>query len=275
MTPSLPPSPNIPTPLRRVAQAMNFQCLREAAPPVFVTMDHRAVLVAGWAAHRQGLFDPAAPPLLVRLDAHLDMGERPRPWAMERRQLTDLDAVHALANDQRHDDGGWVITAMQWGLVSDVATFFVHDYHRFPGDDAAYPDHTTAEHRLWTYGSLSDWQAARARGARKAATLASELGLDGEAPAAPRRPLWVDIDLDFATRRAGDDSVSEWTAADWEAELGPASPGGDALGHALRHATLVTLSLEPWFCGGMGAAGRLSEGLSAATARWGDWFSGL
>lgn len=263
-----------PTPLGCVAQAMNFQCLRAADPPVLATLDHRAVLLVAWAAQRQGLFDADDPPLLVRLDAHPDMGERPRPWAMERPLLTDTDAVMALANDQRSDDGGWAITAMQWGLARDVATFFVHDYHRFPGDDGAYTDHRGIEHRLWTYASFAAWREALARGSRKAESLARELGLDGDTPAPPRRRLWVDIDLDFATRRDGDDErIREWTAQDWADELGGAV--GEPLAHALRHATLVTLALEPWFCGGMGAAGRLADGLKAATRRWGPWFEQL
>ncbi len=252
------------TPLGRLCQYMNFERIHDT-PPVIVTQDHRAVLVAAWAAARQGLFGGRAP-LLVRLDAHPDMGEKPRPWAWEKSQLTDLDSVHAIANDQRHDDGGWVISAMQFGLAGDVASFFVHDYHRFPGDNNSYTDHTGTEHRLWTFNNINTAREKSNAGVWRVQTL-FELLNDKNVP------LWLDIDLDFATRRAEDDSIREWSADDWNQEL--SDDALNILTNTFDRASLVTIATEPWFCGGLGAMGRIAEGFKHILAAKGGWLSKL
>lgn len=238
---------------------MLFSRIRES-PPVFVCQEHRAVLLAAWAAERQGLFGEGAAPFLVRLDAHPDMGERPRHWAHERSLATTFESTFELIEQQRPDDGGWVVTAMQWGLCAGVATFFVHDYHRMPLDNAPYDDHLGAAHPLWTFGSFRealDRGFARGRGRR----LAWELGLDPEtgAFAGQGPPLWVDIDLDFATHRRDDGSPLAWTAEDWERELGGAV--GALLDGLLRRARLVTIATEPEFCGGMAGCGAVAREL--------------
>jgi hypothetical protein len=241
---------------------MNFRPLHDT-PPVLVTEDHRAVLVAGWAAHRQGLFGTQAP-LLVRFDAHLDFGERPRHWTWERAQLTDLDTVHALANDQRHDDGGWTLTAMQWGLVADMATAFVHDYHRFPGDCGPYTDHRGIGHQLATWDDLATLAREPHRNPA-VESLRRELLDTGE----PSRPLWLDIDLDFATRRVDSGEPTPWTPAEWDQHLGPDAVA--LLASWFRRASLVTIATEPSFCGGLEACGRIAGELSRRLAPHGDW----
>ncbi len=249
--------PDALTPLGALCRYAGFERIHRD-PPVVVTMDHRAVLVAAWAARRQGLFG-AEPPLLVRFDAHPDMGERPRPWAWEHARMTDLDSALAIANGQRSDDGGWAISAMQFGLCRDVATFFVHDYHRFPGDDGAYDDHLGTEHHLYTFGGIREMRNSRAA--------------DAVAGAIATRPVWFDIDLDFATRRGEDDSVRIWSEEDWALEF-----DDDALAFVAQvaeRAALVTVATEPWFCGGLGACGAIAEGLKAAMAPVTRMFEGL
>lgn len=246
------------TPLGRLSQYMNFRRLCDD-PPVLATEDHRAVLVVAWAARKQQAFGDGEPPLLLRFDAHPDLGERPRPWAHEAAQLTDLDSVHAIVNDQRHDDGGWVISAMQFGLAMDVATFFVHDYHRFPGDEGCYDDHRGARHELWTYGSLRSWRTAVAEGKGKALRLGQRLD-----QAMRRGALWVDFDLDFATAREGDDAVRLWTDEEWKAEFPDAEVA--LLAEAIESAGLVTIASEPAFCLGLKGAGTVAERLKRLPA---------
>lgn len=253
------------TPLGRLGQYMNFWRIHDA-PPVLATMDHRAVLVAAWAARRQGLFGDALP-LLVRFDAHLDLGERPRPWAWEAAQLTDLDAVHALVNDQRLDDGGWVNAAMQFGLAGDVVTLGVHDEQRLPTDNEPCTDHLGRSHELATYPTMGALRAAADRSPRVAA-LWGRIADDVSA-----EPLWVDFDLDFATRRLDDAHVRPWTAGEWQA----AFPGEDVrlLARLIGRARLVTIATEPEFCGGHGAVGIIAEGLRALVAPHGPWLERL
>lgn len=241
-------------PLGRLCQYMNYWRIHER-PPVVVTMDHRASLVTAWAAAREGLFHGRAP-LLLRLDAHPDMGESPRPWAHEAALLTDLDAVHALVNDQRHDDGGWVNGAMEFGLAGDVVTCFVHEYHRFPGDDRPQVDHRGDKHHIAIFESLK-------------AFLDAATGEWHDADV----PLWLDLDLDFATRRLEDDSIALWTDADWHAEFPPQVV--KFFVQALRRAALVTIATEPEFCGGLAACGETAERLKQCFASEGDWFARL
>lgn len=249
------------TPLGRLCQYANFERLHDV-PPVVATMDHRAVVAVAWAAMRQGILDPANPPLLLRFDAHPDIGERPRPWSWEKSQLSDLDSVLAICNAHRHDDGGWVMAALQFGLCGDVATFFLHDYHRFPGDDGGdHPDHEGRPHRMHSFASLRqmlDRDSPRARSLRDAVAT---------------RPLWIDIDLDFATRRAEDDSVRAWDADDWNAEFGKRETAW--FGEALSRASLVTVALEPWFCGGMEPCGRIAASMKRRFAACTDLFGRL
>jgi len=231
------------TPLGRLCQYANFERLHDA-PPVVATMDHRVVVAVAWAAMRQGILDAANPPLLVRFDAHPDMGERPLAWADEKARMTDLDSVLAACNAHRHDDGGWAVAAMQLGLCGDMATFFLHDYHRFPGDDGEYEDHEGSSHRMHAFASVREMLD---RGATRARALQDAM---------VTRSLWIDIDLDFATRRAVDDSVRAWSDDDWRAEFGARELAW--LGDALARASLVTIALEPWFCGGVEACGKIA-----------------
>ncbi len=251
------------SPLGRVAQCMNFERIADA-PPTLVTMDHRAVLVAAWAAKLERRFGDRAP-LLVRLDAHPDMGEKPRPWVCEKNQLTDIDSVHAIVNATRHDDGGWVMAGMQYGLAGDVVTFFVHDYHRYPGDAGPLLDHEGATHRLWTYPSVRDL-LDQPSSRRRHADLRERLANIEE-------PLWFDIDLDFATNRMEDGTPIPWNEEEWDLLLDAESRA--LLACCLRRASLVTIALEPWFCGGLGACGKIATNLKRAFAPHGDWFSGL
>lgn len=251
------------TPLGRLAGWPNFRriCGR---PPVFVVEDHRAVQQVAWAAQRQGVFGGAVP-LLLRFDAHPDMGERPRPWDWEKSRMTDLDAVASLVNDQRTDDGGWVMAAMQLGLAQDVATFFVHDYHRFPYDSEPFIDHTGATHRLWTFANLREHlDGKHARLSR---------GADAAIDSAPAH--WVDIDLDFATRRICDETgaIRTWDESDWAAEFGEREVEWFAA--CLSRASLVTIATEPEFCGGLGGVGRIAEAFKSRFAGSGEWFATL
>lgn len=225
------------TPLGRVDQLMNFARIHDE-PPMVMTMDHRAVLVAAWAAHREGRFgvardgEPAAP-LLVRFDAHPDMGEKPRAWAWERARLQHPEEVHALVNAQRHDDGGWIIAAMQYGFASDILTFFVHDYHRFPGDNGAYHDHRGREHRLATWSALHEFLGADAAPARHWR----------EAVAEPDATLWIDFDLDFATVRIDEaGNVRPWNDEEWRAAFPPAAV--EWLAGLLERAALITVATD-------------------------------
>lgn len=243
------------TPLGKLAQAMNVEQLPSPNPPVLVTMDHRAVLVAAWAAQRQGLFPK--PPLLFRLDAHPDMGERPRPWAYEKSLLTDLDSVTAVVNSTRIDDGGWVIPAMQWGFCDSVYSAFVHEYHRFEGDSSPYRDAFGDEHALFTSsdftGAFERFQRARNR--------------------EPNRPVWVDIDLDFATTRNENGSPCPWSAQEWERTF-PAEQLKQ-FAEIAAGASLVTLCLEPWFCGGVEACGKIARQFEDRLSPYTTVFTGL
>jgi hypothetical protein len=257
------PLPDGLSPLGRVAQCMNFERIGEK-PPTLVTMDHRAVLVAAWAAKFEGRFDGRLP-LLVRLDAHPDMGEKPRPWVWEKEQLADLDTVHAIVNATRHDDGGWVIAAMQYGLAGDVATFFVHEYHRYPGDEGPYVDHLGDRHRLWSLPSVKHL-IENSEKRRRCGELLDRLR-------EPDEPIWFDIDLDFATNRHEDGSPVAWRERDWAEMLDDASR--ELLAGCLSRAKLVTIAMEPWFCGGVAECGGIAAGLKRAFAPYGDWFSRL
>jgi hypothetical protein len=253
------------TPLGRLGQYMNFWRIHDE-PPVLVTMDHRAVLVAAWAARRQGLFG-AAMPLLVRFDAHLDLGERPRPWAWEAAQLTDLDAVHAMVNDQRLDDGGWVNAAMQFGLAGDVATLGVHDEQRLPTDNDACTDHLGRAHELATFPTLGALREAAGR-SRRVASLWERIN-----EGAATEPLWLDFDLDFATRRLDDTRVRPWTAGEWQVAFPEQDVG--LLARLIGRARLVTIATEPEFCGGHGAVGVIAGDLRALLEPHGPWLERL
>lgn len=241
-------SPHL-TPLDAAARSMLFARVGDD-PPTLLTQEHRTALVAGWAAGRSGLFG-GEPPLLARFDAHLDFGERPRDWAGEIGRLTTLESVMAEANAQREDDGGWAMTAMQWGLAGDMATFFVDAAHRFPLDNAPFDDFRGGRHRLWTYGSLAEWlddPAPRAAALREA--LAT-------------RPLWLDIDLDFATICDDDQPdpprPTPWGEAEWKAAF--PDPARELLLDWTRRARLITLATEPEFCGGLAHVGQIAHGL--------------
>lgn len=244
-------------PLGKACQAMNFQLIHES-PPTIVTMDHRGVLVPAWAAQVDGIFPKIKSssskiqnslnpfcgnkaPLLLRWDAHPDLGEKPRPWAWEKSLLKDLDAVTSITNRQRHDDGGWVISAMQFGLAGDVLSGGVHEYHRFDGDSEPYEDHKGQRHFLKTTSRLS--------------CLLKEFDRYCEKFGEPEC-IWFDIDLDFATNRFEDDSVLAWSEDEWKENF----PDDELKRWAeiLNRSSLITLSLEPWFCGGVEPCGFLA-----------------
>ena len=232
-------------PLGRVARLANFRPVG-TEPPAIATEDHRAVLVAAWAARQQGLFGDDSP-LLVRLDAHPDLGEKPRPWAWEQSLLRTVEDVLAVANMQRPDDGGWACSAMQFGLSRGVATFFLHDYHRFPGDDGDYTTHDGRDCELWSFASIAQFLR---RESRKAARLHAAI---------ERGPVWLDIDLDFATTRDADGRPLPWTEEDWRAAF---PPGARAwLAEVVERAALVTIASEPEFCGGWRGVARVVDGL--------------
>ncbi len=222
---------------------------------MLVTMDHRAVLVAAWAALQQGVFKEEA--LLLRLDAHPDMGERPRPWEYEKSLLTDLDSVSAIVNATRLDDGGWVIPALQWGFAKNVYSAFVHQYHRFPGDCSPYKDHLGTLHTLYT---SSGCQEVLAR---------FQHAVDCE----PNRPRWVDVDLDFATTRLQNGNPRPWTNAEWEEQFPPEALQQFAA--FAQSANLITISLEPWFCGGVEACGKIAREFQARLSPYTTAFHGL
>lgn len=242
------PSPDGLTPLGRLGQLANYR-VASRDPWTLVFEDHRSSLVAAWAAWRQGVLGGRAP-VLIRFDAHLDLGERPRPWAWERDLAGTLDDAVAIANSQRHDDGGWAATALQWGQAAAMATFFVHEYHRFPGDSTPYLAHDGRRVPMWTFGDLA--------GARDEAPHRWERFL--ESVEDPGTPLWLDIDMDFATRRDGD-TVTPWTDEDWEDELG--GEAADLLRGWFARASLVTIATEPDFTGGLKAVGTVAERLAA------------
>lgn len=259
------------TPLGRLSQYMNFRRIRDD-PPVVVTTDHRAVLVAGWAAREQGFFRGEMP-ALVRLDAHPDAGERPRPWSSERAALTDLDEVHAIANAQRHDDGGWLIAAFQFQLARQSLNLFVHDVHRFPGDNDPYQDDFGVDHPMATFESIYDFLESTAsshRTKRFAHSIGYELdtGWTDKGP-----PLWVDIDLDFATHPVSEGQIPPWSDEDWERSFFPTAV--DFLAGAFERAALVTIATEPEFCGGLEACGKIARRLKAAIGSRGQWLERL
>jgi len=254
------------TPLGRLCQYANFQRIGDE-PPTVVTMDHRMVVPIAWAAQRQGLFGNQAP-ILVRLDAHPDVGERPRPWPWEKTQLTNLDSVISLLNQHRLDDGGWVISALQFGLASQVLTFFVHDYHRFEGDTGPYRTFDGVERQLATYKSIDEFLTSKTPAAFDSVKDAGTVQ-DFQ----PSSPIWVDIDLDFATERSEDDSPRVWTDEEWCANFGPASC--DFLGRLIEHAALVTVATEPEFCGGHIGVGKIVTGLRSRNKALAMFFKNL
>lgn len=234
-------------PLGRVARLANFRAIA-AAPPAIAVEDHRAVLVAAWAARAQGAFG-SRPPLLVRFDAHPDLGEKPRDWAWEESRLRTVEDALSVANEQRVDDGGWACSALQFGLASGAATFFVHDYHRFPGDDAPLRTHRGVDAPLWCFPGVAAFLASdspKARSLRRALD-------DAEA-------LWIDIDLDFATARIDDDGrVRLWSGDEWRAAFAPEVVG--EIARWMGKAVLATFSSEPEFCLGWEGAGRIAAEL--------------
>ena len=242
------------TPLGKLSQAMNFQRLPCPRIPTLVTLDHRAVLVAAWAALQEELFSSV--PDLFRLDAHLDMGEKPRPWQYEESLLTNLDAVQNVVNSTRVDDGGWVIPAIQWGFCRHVYSGCIHEYHRFPGDNGTLRDYRGGEHHLNTESSLSGLLQRYAQSRHSSV------------------PLWVDIDLDFATTRQPDGSVTVWTEQEWDAQF-PSEVAHQFAELIHTRAALVTIALEPWFCGGVYACGLIAREFEHRMKSHTDVFNGL
>ena len=72
-------------------------------------------------------------------------------------------------------------------------------------------------------------------------------------------PVWLDLDLDFATNRDDSNNITTWTQEDWDRVF--TEECCQRFAEIAESASLITISLEPWFCGGMSECGKIAVGL--------------
>jgi hypothetical protein len=250
--------------LEAFGEMMNVRQINQAGQlPTFCYEDHRTAIIAIWAALQDGIF--SRPPVLVRFDAHADVGELPQDWAALKRDMTSIENVMRIANSLRPDDGGWVKAALELGLISNVISFYVNDHTGGKHQEHCSHDGTTHQ-MIWLskvrdtlsyQGDLVD----RAK-AKCLQDIYEAMSWDPD----PRQggftgpAYWFDIDFDFATHRLPADFGSmPWRQTDFarEFDCNPLTYGHSMprfLTSLLHHSRLLTMATEPSYSCGLAGA---------------------
>ncbi len=255
------------TQLQALSLCAGYQVSRPNGQRTVAHQEHRMVLVAAWAAKKDGLW--TNPPFLLRLDAHEDYpvpradddGREILEYDYDDGKLRTLEDCLLFANALSPDDGGWVEAAVKLGWVSDVLTIGVQEWR---ADIGEVRDLSGSLHRisklLW---DTSCHVSKDARDGIAKACAAAPIALRN-----PAAPLWLDIDLDAAIaivdrtriRVRGDCEFQEFLERPLR-QIGADSDRsiGQLLSAALRDAQLVTIATEPEFCGGHAGVARAIE----------------
>lgn len=282
--------------LEKLASSMNFdgkRVAKEDRKPQwrFVTADHRAIMAIVWAAFMDGLWKRDNPPLLLRWDAHEDFVDADPPAHLQTFwNCPDHNSALAFANDLHHDDSSWAYAAVQTGAVGNMGTFFVAE-HSSPAQLRQVKDLAGRLHEIAWAGRFSEClvsQGALRSGALpKFSGWASAVGWNHQTGwDAIDRPLWLDIDLDFATHPWMPQHFRSrpWDLTDYSDEFrtklttdGPIGNGIDLWRPVFEKADLITISTEPSCSLGYEGVASILVGLNrvAPTDDWFSWCSTL
>jgi len=207
-------------------------------------------IVAAWAARADGVFK--SPPFLLRFDAHKDYAREAVEYSTARRGLESLGKALLFANGLHPDDGSWVEPVVQMGWVTDVLAVGAteNEWHFEVARDI-----DSVEHLVGAVGWNPDTQQ---RG--DAEGISSLVDRAAQVVSSPvgSMPLWLDIDLDvLAVYEAGrlvrirdEKALRELVSQRIDAFDGGLGDLQTVLCYALRRAELVTVAIEPSFCGG-------------------------
>lgn len=221
----------------------------------YIFDDHRASLIAGWAALQDGIF--ADPPLLVRFDRHSDFTPEDIDWGKDCSSINDLDDVVLLSHRLESDDSTWVTACVELGIVSDVITFYIDFVEEdVPSEPQTYKDHRGREHTLIWMGRAKhslDYQSDLTDTFRRSELkdVWNLLGWDPSKGWTGERALWFDIDLDFATHRLPNDfGCMPWRNVDFTDEFesydecNPYRTVGCFFAETIKSSRLFTIAVE-------------------------------
>lgn len=268
----------IPCELQQLVTQDNIRELRGLGRPAFVHNDHRWVLpILAWA-QLQGMLP--RPSLLVMLDYHTDFAP---PFLVE---SDEGRALIAKYNDCPHveiaieacgkylddNDGDWVASGMELGIIGDAIVFGAKSGHQAQAQSGSpYEDRDGRTHLFWPLplpldslahqGPLAD-HYYEPKGLWKTLGWTPAKGLLDR-----HSPLILDFDLD---------------AFAFHTDLGPSFPwpdrifrhqflekslassikgmtGRELVGELIEHSGIVTIAREPDYCGGEADADEVFE----------------
>lgn len=246
-----------------VARLMNFDVKTYRKPDgnfgyVVIYDDHRSILPVLWAARHHNLIDDAA--TLMVWDAHPDAVQ---PHIDSRREaytrlrgMSELNQVCAYANDElSSNDDTWLVTAMEGGLVGDAVYAFLQsrDNCIWHYEDTGGGSHDFYD--LYDIASTLGHQSALVDTCRRSQLepLWNALSWnvsDNDFTLTERPNLVLDIDIDaFAIEES----------YPWREEMfcDAFEPLQGFMRKLLRVARLITISKEPYHCGGHAASGEI------------------
>lgn len=262
--------------LDKLGAFFGFDVRRSNGRVCVTTQEHRAVVAAAWAARQDKLF--TSPPFLFRLDAHEDADADFDDVCDEQsKRITNIEDAVLFANAMNRNDSGWLDAVLQLGWVGDTACAYL----QYSSDqESDVTDVHGKDHWTMSFAGL----AARLN---KAVTTSDrkrsptdrilnriyEVAQEGIRPVAdPEKrerptPLWVDIDLDFATMDVKTRPIRPWPLDRFRNEL--AIPivkdagllVGEFIHGLLNSAQLITIATEPSFCGGLAGASSILASL--------------
>lgn len=231
-------------------------------PPVVLFQEHRLAVAVAWAARMDKVWSKDEIPDLIRLDAHTDLGEEPFDYK-KRSNIDCLEDAILAANSLGACDGRWVEFPMKAGWVNSVINLFVN-----PAECRSYcmlTDIHGKGRNAWNH-------TCRGGGGIESQTCppwAQEI-LTAVNENQARRPIWLDIDLDFTAPSTRERCPPRNTDDLGKMLSDPIDGVLDFNGHQivqalLDHAALITVATEPDHCGGF-------AGVSAALKSLGELF---
>lgn len=236
-------------------------------PRVVFFQEHRMALPVIWAALQDDLFS-SSQPLLVRIDAHTDYAEEKVNYEEARSKIKTIEDCILFANAIDHDDGGWVEAAIKLDWVSDVICLYVQPSEwRFFKD--AINDINGKPHAIHVYPDPADGPPDLGCG-----PVSLDPGpLNGLIAGTDSRPIWLDIDLDFAVENVKDADarvltpemlVKKLARPNFCVESSHSALAVDAMAGIMDRARLITIASEPEFCRGFGGVSIILEGMRKA-----------
>lgn len=237
--------------------------------PVIIYDDHRWILNVFFKIFKNQLFDV---PNLVYFDAHDDAASDNNQSELLRKigvnSLTEASEKQFGAfvdYDCRFDDGSWLTTALELGLINDVVNIGNRCNHNIEEMNEMYFNEEKIEHKVFFLdkdleqelgcrGRLGDTSTIdEYSGLRKFFGIESSFSKN----ISINSPYILDFDLDFFTIYCDDDKVHGWTQKIMNDKFPTFSDQTWFLNQLIKNANLITICREPNYCGSIGDSNRI------------------